>query len=77
MFEAELRRYPQRREIARRRLGRHLFKRQSSKGVAEDFARRLAAQSVPPMRTRQHKSQCGCLGVGCAKGEGYRPDRVR
>jgi hypothetical protein len=31
MFEAELRQYPQRREIARRRLSRHLFERQSFK----------------------------------------------
>jgi hypothetical protein len=28
------------------------------------------------MRTRQHKSQCGCVGVGCAERQGYRSDRV-
>lgn len=77
MFESKLRKYPHRGKIARRRFARHPFKRQSFESVAENFARRLAAQSVPPMRTREHKSQCSCLGVGCAEGQGYCPDRFR
>jgi hypothetical protein len=76
MLETELRQYPKRRGIAHRSLGLHSSKRQSFKPVTEDFARRLAAQSESPMRTRQHKSQRGGLGVGCVEGQSYCSDRV-
>ena len=46
---------------ARRRLGGNLFKRHSFKGVAQDFARRLAGQSVAPMLTCQHNPSAVAL----------------
>jgi hypothetical protein len=42
-FEAELRQFPRRHEIARRRLGRHLFKRQKNHVMVNTMVQQIAS----------------------------------